>query len=200
MQECTMQKSLTHAFFVASTFGTSLGLSGCASFNTNVNPDSCIQQSSGFVGIPFIMEIGGKGSATFNKNCEKGRNLAAVPMLGQSQDGNLAPASIIIFYKQYFEELMGKINKLSSDEVIPDLEIKNFTDHFLKSLSNGRLNANMLKTMYDEKITNLNLVNPDGTLKLVEKSVTTRSSGPSSKFTCKPNGEIFLTCFPNATP
>lgn len=196
------KKSVSHLIASFTIAAAGLGLGGCASFNTNVDPNNCTAQNISLMRIPFIMEIGGQGRASFKKTCEEGFNIGAIPMLGQKPDGTLAPASIIIFHKIYFEELLvalqNKIdNTLPDDikidpEIIRLTEIKTFADYFLGSLSGGRLNATMLKTMYDMKFTNPDLVNLDGTLKPIEE----KKSIPEERFRCI-GGGIIRRCSPN---
>lgn len=198
-----MQNSITRLIASFTVAAAGLGLGGCASFNTNVNTDNCTEQNTGAVGIPLIMEIGGQGKASFKKTCQAGYNIGVIPLLGQKPDGTLAPASIIIFHKKYFEDLLGaiqnKINTTPPDDVATDTEIKKlsetkiFADYFLGTLSGDRLNPAILKTMYDMKIINPDLVNPDGTLKPAEEKPAPQET-PQDKFICK--GEVIRKCAP----
>lgn len=206
MQDYGMLKSAKR-LSVSLSFAAATGaMSGCASFATHVNESNCTQQSRASFGIPFILEFGGAGSGTFNKNCETGYNIGVVPMLGQKPDGTLAPPSIIIFYKKYFEELdfllKEKISKSTPEEAEndPDIkrlsEIKKFADYFLRSLSGGRLDAEKLRILYDNKITNPDLINPDGTIRSVEDPQSPTSEKAKPKYICVNNG-TFRTCIPN---
>lgn len=201
-----MQNSVTRLIASFTVAAAGLGLGGCASFGTNINTDNCTEQDSASVGIPLMMEIGGQGKATFKKTCQAGYNIGVIPMLGQRPDGTLAPASIIIFHKKYFEELLpaieNKINTTPPDDVPKDPEIKRlsetktFADYFLDALSGGRLNTAILKTMFDQKIIDPSLINSDGTLKPIE---TTLTEPPEEKFNCSGNG-IKRICTPTPNP
>jgi hypothetical protein len=205
MSYYAMQNSVARLAVKFSVAASALALSACASFNTNVNTDNCTEQDIGAVGIPLVMEIGGQGKASFKKTCQAGYHIGVVPMLGQKQDGTLAPASIIIFHKKYFEELLvslqNKINTTPPDDVPTDpkikelTETKTFADHFLGTLSGGRLNAAILKTMYDKKIINPDLINPDGTLKPVEENPTPPQAPQQEKFVCS-GDSIIRKCTP----
>lgn len=189
-----MQNSVTRLIKIFTIAAAGFGLGGCASFGTTVNTDNCTEQDGGSVKIPFIMEIGGQGKATFKNTCQAGYNIGVLPMVGQKPDGTLAPASIIIFHKKYFEGLVGaiedKVNTTPPDDIKTDPDIKRlsetktFADYFLSSISGGRLNAAILKTMYVEKIIDPSLVNKDGTLKPPEKFICV---GNSIQRICKPS-------------
>lgn len=183
-----MQNSITRLIKIFTIAAAGFGLGGCASFGTTVNTDNCTEQDGGSVKIPFIMEIGGQGKATFKNTCQAGYNIAVLPMIGQKPDGTLAAASIIMFHKKYFEGLVGaiedKVNTTPPDDIKRLSETKIFADYFLGSLSGGRLNAAILKTMYVEKIINPSLINQDGTLKPPEKFIC---EGNSIQRICKPS-------------
>lgn len=193
-----MQKSFASLISSFTIAAACFGLGGCASFGTSVNPDNCTEQDTGSLKIPLFIEFGGQGKAIFKETCQAGYNIGILPMIGQRPEGTLAPASIIMFHQKYSEDLVGaiedKVNTTPPDDIKTDPEIKRlsetktFADYFLRSLSGDRLNAAILKTMFNEKIINPSLVNQDGTL-----------MKPQENFNCKGEG-IQRTCTPTTPP
>jgi hypothetical protein len=180
-----MQKSFASLISRFTIATACFGLGGCASFGTTVNLDNCTERDTGSLKIPLFIQFGRQGEATFKNTCQAGYNIGILALIGQRPDGTLAPASIIMFHKKYSD--LERAIENGEDRITGLSETKAFADHFLGSLSGGRLNAAILKTMYSENIIDPSLVNQDGTLK------------PKEKFICEGKG-LQRTCTPTTPP